>query len=350
MFPYWLLFLFFAAGAMLEQDPERRLTESRPFLTIGAVIVALMIGFRYQVSADWYVYTELFAKAARVSAGHLLVRFVDPAYALLNWSVSNVGAPFWLVNLVCGIIFSWGLLRFSRTQANPWLAAATAIPYLVVVVAMGYTRQSVAIGIIMAGLASLIRGSSTVRFAIYVAIAALFHKTAVMALPLAAFAQERNRLTNVITAVAAIVLLYDLLLRDSMGMLYHNYIGLEGTSQGAGIRVTLDVIPAIIYLINRRNFGFPPVESRLWFNFSIASLLFVPALIVSPSSTAVDRMALYLMPLQLAIWSRVHMAYKLGNVGRLLAVGFAAAVLFTWLNFAVHARFWVPYKLYPVFG
>lgn len=350
MLPYWGLFLYFASGALLERDPGERPFDRTALLTIGGVILALMIGFRYQVSADWHVYTEMFERAGRLSAGSLLARFVDPAYAMLNWVFSHIGGALWQVNLVCGVIFAWGLLRFARVQANPWLAVLTAIPYLVVVVAMGYSRQGVAIGILMAGLASVIRGASTLRFALYVAAAALFHKTAVMALPLVAFAQERNRLTNVAVALAVAVLLYDLILRDSMGLLYRNYIGLEGTSQGAGIRVTLNVIPAVLYLMNRRNFGFSPVESRLWFNFSVAALLFVPALIVSPSSTAVDRTALYIIPLQVAVWSRAHTAYKLGSVGRVVTVAFAAAVLFTWLNFAVHAQYWIPYKLYPVFS
>jgi hypothetical protein len=39
-------------------------------------------------------------------------------------------------------------------------------PYLAIVVAMGYTRQAVAIGLIMAGLASYFRDGSVLRFAI----------------------------------------------------------------------------------------------------------------------------------------------------------------------------------------
>ena len=56
-----------------------------------------------------------------------------------------------------------------------------------VVVAMGYTRQLIAIGILMAGLASLGRGGSVIRFALYVALAALFYKIAVLVLPLVIF-------------------------------------------------------------------------------------------------------------------------------------------------------------------
>jgi hypothetical protein len=347
--PYWLLFIYFAAGALVEHDQGLR-ARHRFFLILGAFIIAGMIGFRYKVGADWNTYRQIFAYSRLVSASQMISSVGDPAYGLLTWAVAHLNGSIWEVNLVCGAIFAWGLLRFARAQANPWLAMVMGIPYLVVVVAMGYTRQAVAIGILMAGMASVVRGGSTLRFAAYVAAAALFHKTAVMLLPLVAFAQERGRMVNLLVGFAVTVLFYDTFLSESMSLLYKNYVSAEYSSQGAAQRVILNVIPAVLYLINRRNFQFSPVESKLWFYFSIASLLFLVLLVVIPSSTAVDRMALYIIPIQMAVWSRVHIAYNLRTLGRFVVVGLAAVILFTWLNFAVHARFWVPYQLFPVFA
>ena len=47
------------------------------------------------------------------------------------------------------------LIRFCLAQADPWLSVLIAIPYMVIVVAMGYTRQAVALGILMVGLAAV---------------------------------------------------------------------------------------------------------------------------------------------------------------------------------------------------
>ena len=349
MIPYWLLFLYFAAGGLLEQGVEELRPRRTSFLLLGALIIAVMIGLRFKVGADWSTYREIFAFSRLVTGERMFHLVGDPAYALLTWSISHLGGAIWQVNLVCGIIFAWGLHRFARAQSNPLLAMCVAIPYLVVVVAMGYTRQAVAIGILMAGLASVIRGGSTIRFAAYVAVAALFHKTAVMVLPLVAFAQERGRVVNLLAGFALSILFYDLFLSESMNLLYRNYIQAEYSSQGAAIRVVLNVIPSVLFLINRRNFQFSRVESSLWFWFSLASLAFVALLIAIPSSTAVDRMALYMIPIQMAVWSRFPTAYKLQKFGNALVVIFSAAVLFTWLNFAVHARYWIPYQLYPIF-
>ena len=63
---------------------------------------------------------------------------------------------------------------------------AVAVPYIVIVVAMGYTRQGAALGIIMAGLADYLRRESIMRLAAYIAFAATFHATAVLAFILVA--------------------------------------------------------------------------------------------------------------------------------------------------------------------
>jgi len=44
-------------------------------------------------------------------------------------------------------------------KRDPWLAVVISFSYFVVVVAMGYTRQAVARGIVVAGLASLQGGA-----------------------------------------------------------------------------------------------------------------------------------------------------------------------------------------------
>jgi hypothetical protein len=38
---------------------------------------------------------------------------------------------------------------------------------------------------------------------------------------------------------------------------------------------------------------------------------------------------------------------KSQQFAKVLVIGYSALVLFTWLNFAVHAKYWVPYQLYP---
>lgn len=344
MFFYWLLFAYFAAGVLLGARSGGR--QLSVLLTLGFILIALAIGLRYEVGPDWESYVFWFKYAGLADLGEVLA-FKDPGYQLLNWSMNQIGFGIWAVNLICGAIFSWGLMRFCREQADPWLAALVAIPYLVVVVAMGYSRQAVAIGILMGGLASLSRGASMLRFCLWVGAAALFHRTAVLAIPLVAFTSERNRLVNLLVAAASALLLYDLLLQDSVEQFAYGYLQREYQSQGAEVRVAMNLLPATLVLLFSRRLGFSEPERLLWRNFAYAAVATLLALFYFSSSAAVDRVALYLMPMQLAILSRVP-GHILGRgTGKVAVVAYSAAILYVWLNYAGHAEYWLPYRIYP---
>jgi EpsG family len=277
-----------------------------------------------------------------------MLRIGDPGYQLLSWTVRRMGIEIWLVNLVCGTIFAWGLLRFAKVQPNPWLAILVAVPYLVTVVAMGYTRQATAIGILMAGLAAVHQGATTLRFAFYVLAAALFHKTAVVVLPLVVFSSERNRLVNMLAGVLVIYMFYTSFLADSVDKFVENYIKAQYSSQGAAIRVAMNLVPAAAFFLYQRRLGFGTVERRIWFFHAFAAFVLLVLLLLLSSSTAVDRLALYVMPLQIAVLSRFPLIFG-RRMGTFVVVLYSLAILFVWLNFATHARYWVPYQIYPLF-
>lgn len=349
MIVYWLLFAFFTAGAMRERPRPDGVARGDILFRVGCLLMVLVIGLRYHVGADWVPYEEIFADARREQLGSLPV-IADPGYYLLNMVVQQAGGQLWLVNLLCAIIFVWGLMRFAEAQERPWLAMVVAIPYLVIVVAMGYTRQGVSIGLIMAGLASYTGTGSVLRFAAYVAVAATFHKTAIVALPLVAAANERGRIANVLLAGALTYLFYNFFLSASVGRLVTNYIDARYAAEGAGIRVAMSVLPAVLFLLRSHQLGFAPRERAVWRNFSVAALGFLVLLVVVRSSAAIDRLALYTIPLQAAVLCRPRSVFAREGFGTFLIIAYAAAVQFTWLTFAHHARFWVPYQFWPFGG
>jgi hypothetical protein len=345
---YWLLFAYFAVATLVSRDrPTGTSPLFAPGLLLGAFVIALLVGFRYDVGADWRTYEILFSYA-RLSSFERVMRFGEPGYQLLNWTIQGMGLRLWAVNLVCGSIFAWGLYRLCRIQPSPFTAMLVAVPYLVIVVAMGYTRQSVAIGILMAGLASLSRNGSLLRFAIYVAVAALFHKTAVVAFPLAALTGRRGPLLNVLLVGSIGFFMYDFFLEDSLANFMKNYVQAEYSSQGALIRVLMNFLPAILALTMGSRLGFSETERKLWRNFALASFALLVLVVVSPSTTAVDRIALYILPIQIAVLSRVPGGLMNELTGKLVVVSYSLAVQFVWLNFAAHADFWVPYKFFPL--
>lgn len=342
MFVYWFLFFYFAVGASFERPRPAGTDRANIVFYIGCLFTALLIGLRFHVGADWVPYEDIFADAKHEKLGSLPT-IADPGYYFVNIAVQQAGGELWMVNLICAAIFVGGLMRFAEAQERPWLAMVVAIPYLVIVVAMGYTRQGVSIGVIMAGLTSYARTGSLLRFAAYVAIAATFHKTAVVALPLVAMANERGRVANLLVAITLTYLFYSFFLAASVTRLVTNYVDARYAAEGAGIRVAMSVLPAGLFLLHSHRLGFSGRERGVWRNLSFAAFGFLVLLVAVRSSAAVDRLALYTIPLQVAVLSRPKSVFASEGFGTFLVLVYAAAVQFTWLTFAHHARFWVPY-------
>ena len=352
MLPYWLLFGVPAFASLFEQPRFRRSYRGESaLLVLTILLIGLLIGLRFEVGSDWFTYIRHFVLAGTIEFGDIPVAG-DPGYVLLNWLVSQLGGDVWLVNTACAALFCWGLLSFAKTQPRPWLALSIAIPYLVIVVAMGYTRQGVAIGLAMRGFVALGGDRSNLRFVLWVLAAATFHKSAVLIIPIAALAEDRGRLWTATWVGGASILGYFTLLESSVDRLIYIYVAREYDSGGTAIRVAMNAIPALLLLLYRRRFPMRPYEKRLWLILALIALALVPALVLSPSSTAVDRVALYVIPLQLVVLSRVPDVFARSARGArflaFLVVAYSASVQFVWLNYASHAGDWLPYQIYPL--
>ena len=370
MAPYWLLFLIFAAGALWFSGRHipRPVTAGRAgpphlhqsrretghgLLLIAGLGTALMIGLRFEVGTDWRSYVEIFDSISRLSLPAALTR-IDPAYAVINWFVAKANVEFWVVNLVCGLLFMFGLVRFADHQPNPWLAIAVAVPYLVIGVGMGYSRQAVAIGLCMAGLVAVSRGSFN-RFVFWVLLGALFHRTAVILIPIVAIAYSRNRFqTAAVGLVGCLVGYYVLTSAQGLEHFQRTYVTRAYEAQGAGIRLAMNLPPALIYLAFSRRFTDNSTERRTWLTFAtIAALSFIAYLFII-STAALDRMALYIIPLQIFVLSRIPTVFSAaGRSSRFLVVmvvAYSALIEFVWLNYSNNAVNWIPYQVYPIGG
>ncbi|PZQ18726.1 MAG: EpsG family protein [Rhodanobacter denitrificans] len=341
MWPYWLMFLVPVWGVL----QPRRLPARQAYwvwVAVG-VLFAAMMGLRHEVGGDWFNYLPHFLDTQRQTLPEVLMRS-DPGYYLLNWWVGRLGADIYLVNLLCAMVLMWGTVVFCRSQPQPWLALLAAVPYMLIVVGMGYTRQSVALGFALLGLTALGRGKPR-SFIVWIAVAALFHKSAVLLMPIAALAATRNRILTGVLVTIATALTYYLLLADRAEALWVNYVEAQYQSQGGAIRVAMNAVPALLLIAFGRRLAPERQERRLWLWMAAFALMCVP--LVGLASTAVDRVALYLIPLQLFVFSRLPRLTGSTRARTLLVLAIAAyyaAVLFVWLHFASHAQYWLPYQ------
>ena len=355
MWPYWLLLLWpaFLAISRLRSSQLVLLTVGRarwPDRWLAFFIsLVLMIGLRHEVGGDWLTYLQMLDSYTDITNSQEFV-FQDPAFVLFNWLAAQTGLGIYLLNFLSAVVFSWGLMVFCRAQPRSWLAVVVAVPYLITVVGMGYTRQGAAIGIAMVGMVALGAGG-TWRFILWIALAALFHKSAVILLPMAFLANTKRHMAQFAGMAPVVLTLYALLLQESMSFWIYGYIESQYQSSGAAIRIAMNALPGALFVVFCKRFQLSREQRIFWTWMAWGSLFFVVLLIISPSSTAVDRVALYWIPLQLFVLSRLPDA--LGQIGGknagwvYVVVAYSAAVHFVWLVYADTAFAWLPYQFYP---
>lgn len=350
----YFLWFFFLAGMACTQRRVTPATSMKRFSwgpgeVVTFFLLSAFIGLRYEVGGDWSTYLEHIELLRAVPFLEFFA-YGDPAYALLNWIGSNLFGDVYLVNTICAFLFCWGLFTFARSQPRSWLVLTVAFPYLILVVAMGYTRQGVAISFLLLGLVSLMKGA-LLRFILWVVVAALFHKTVLIFLPLALFSVSKRPVLAALGVLLTAGLAFVLLLQEVLDSFVSIYIEAEYGSAGAGFRIALNVVPAVIYLLFRHRFALEDRIRRFWTWTSVSAILFIVLLFVSPSTAAVDRLALYWIPLQLFVLGRLPEVF--GGHGRrnlpwvFFLAAYSFSLLFFWLFFAHHSSFWIPYRFYP---
>jgi len=347
---YWILFALPLLGHLIQ--PQLSKSFDRILWRALGFICVLTIGFRVEVGCDWPGYLQLYKNFfASGDFGDLLLKndpwFTlfnwDPGYVFLNWASAKLGFGIYGVNTICGLLIVLGLSAFCRKLPTPWLAWLIATPYFLTVVSMGYSRQAVAIGLFFWALSFAIEHRRG-QFLLLVLAASLFHKSAIFLLVLG-FLPYPLRLTPALLIVAVCTALVAI---PVVPFLFNSYIfSSPYNSDGAFIRSLMNAAPALIvlppiaYLISAVRH--PPV----FYWMAVASILSV--LVVSFSTTVVDRAGLYLIPLQLYVLSVISSdRYSPNSYLRIaissLIVMVYATVSFVWLIHAEHNECWLPYN------
>jgi hypothetical protein len=357
MATYWVLFLLPFLGSLW---PRNNSTFSKVLLWMGLVITTLiLVGLREKVGGDWINYLEAYRRIEDEGLGPAL-RNRSIGYGLINWVSSLLGGGIYGVNLVCASVFLSGLLAFCLRQPLPCLAWLVATPYFIIVVAMGYTAQSAALGVSMLSFIFILERRYVVSI-VFIAIGVMLHKSAIIGAVLLAamfFNKEtlvqvkkkvldRNPGSRYLILAGSMILFLIILAMQGPGMyqtLEYYVLRSHWESGGGVIRVLMNTFPAIVFLIVGRRLVESDHALRFWRLVCLIALLCVPLALTY--STLADRISLYLIPLQLLVWSRVPTLFKdpvlASGVTLFIGAGYGL-VLWVWLTYASHAYEWIPY-------
>ncbi len=353
MFVYWLVFLFIA---MLATVGKSRIAvngnniQRLDINIIWAFIIlffTVFIGFRFEVGGDWGAYLLYYDSFSGMNFQDAFVITSDPGYILINWASNRLGWGIYAVNTICGLIFSIGLAIFCRNLPRPLLALLVSVPYLLIVVGMGYSRQGVALGFAMMAFVALGR-EKKLLFVFLILLATSFHKTAIVLMPIAALAATKNRYWLIFWTAILGILAYVTVFSESFDRLYLYYVEHSYQSEGALIRILMLLIPSILILLWPHRFSFSKPELALWRVCAFISIGLFGLLFISNASTAVDRIALYLLPIQLAVFSYLPEIFgRKGELKQWILISiiiYFVLVLQVWATFSDYSVFWKPYQ------
>jgi hypothetical protein len=343
MIIYWTMFLLSALASVSPYRLDR--TSRTLMLILLAITLAMIIGLRDHVGHDWNNYMVIYRKA-QADTFYYVVTSVEPGYALFNWASSRIGWGIYGVNAACAVIFVAGMFPFLARQPNFWRTLAIATPVLIIGIAMGATRQATAIGLLMLAF-NAFEDKKLFRYLAFVGLAVTFHRSsAVFFLPVF-FMHGRLRIWPLVIAGLVFFVVSVFVLRDAVDYYQTSYIGSGIEAGGALPRTALNALAAVLFFISRKRWAQLYDDVPLYTIMSGVILLMAPAVLFAPAAT--DRMSMYLLPIQLAIFSRmpevVPRNMRTPVIVALLA-GFAV-LLAIWLFFSPFAQIsWVPYRNY----
>ena len=272
------------------------------------------IGFRHEIGADRTAYLNHFENFDTSSIFSIFKSW-DIGYAFFEYISSVFGFGIYGVNTLCAIFFTLSFLYFIKIfNLKLSRALLIAFPYLIMVVAMGYSRQGVAIGFIMVFFALLYQ-RKLLKSLVFLLLATLFHKTAIVSI-IVLFLNRRfiNFKTIGISIPFFVLGLYILLPR--LEGFYINYFLEQMQSSGAVIRIVINITASIVLIIFAKRYKniFGENDFEFWKPFIYISIVMFLFAILLNITTIADRILLYFYPLQIVVFSRMLYLIKDKNL------------------------------------
>ena len=322
------------------------------------ILLVLIIGFRFEVGTDWGTYLNIYKYSIRFDYLNIFTqKEIDPGYLFVNKLSSSFGFGIYGVNIISGLLFLIGIYKFCSFQKNPWLALTISIPFLIITVGMGYTRQSAALGLMFYALIGLYNNKYFL-FIFLILVASTFHDTAILYLSLLVFTLKKSNLKKFIyfsifififLIITFLFLNIDEELYTRLNYYYRVYIKNLYISSGALPRLTILFVASLFYLIfclNRINFLI--IEKRILIFMSLLCLMIFTLYFFITSNSFIDRLSIYLYPLYLTTVSLIPAVFNKTKTSTIISTFLILflnfAILFVWLNYANYSHRWIPYN------
>lgn len=349
MFIYWVVWFFLCFSTFINQykSPLNKI-----FLSLFIVFLILFVGLRFQVGADWYTYLLFYERYNYIDLKDVIFG-MEPGYYLLNYIGNYLGfADTVFVNFICAAILFFFLFIFSIKLKKYWLVLLICYPYFILVVSMGYTRQSVAIAIALWAF-YLLSENKNIKFITFILLAFLFHKTAILLLIFLPIYYLKNEkvLSYLYCFLSMLILLFSLrYLTLNEESIYLGNSDVSVSSTGVIVRFTYHLIPLFCYIIFRKDLCNSENKRMFILLMDYTCYLIVFLLFLSfYFSTLVDRFNLYLIFFD--IFSLISVSLLLNRNKQIILITvlilFYSFHMYVWFFYGNYAmKSWIPYSNY----
>lgn len=255
----------------------------------------IIVGFRYKVGSDWNTYNDLFYTI------DFTEKSLDIAYFYLIKLSILFSIDIWGLNIFSSFVFFYGFYFLFRDEKYFWFAVNLSLPYLIFIVSMGYTRQSISIGFGMIIIKSIINNNKIYQL-FFLLISILFHYTSVLYAGFILY-NIKNNFLKILTLLLILILFFILTNQFADLKRYYKYYLLTGAQSYGGIpRLIFATLPIFFYLIKFNQLKLSKYNKL----FSLYSLsIFFLLIIAFISTTTADRILLFLLPIKIFLLLKI---------------------------------------------
>ena len=345
---YFLIFLLCSLNIFFEKKIVIK------FFSFFCILLYLFIGFRFQVGGDWGSYLQTYHdfKFGNINYIYDILFKKEALFYSLYYFFSNFYYDFGFttVNLICAIFFMYGLYRFLITLNNPFFSLLISFHFLIIV-GMGYVRQSVTLGILFYILA-IYNKISFLKLNSIVIMGSFFHFTSFLYLGFNFFKFKfflRFINFKILIIVLPLFFLLFFLLIYYFFPKYAWFFTIWIRSYGAFYKIIPILFASLLYLFFNEKFKkeFPNTVFLIYQLCAIIGIILFPLSFFYPS--LVDRLFINLIPLYIIVFSKLLIFSKSYFISSIYFIFFSLynlLYLLIWFIYANNSFAWFPYYFY----
>ena len=351
----YLSIYFYLAIISLSEIKLSEDTKKSYFLLLF-IFILLFISGRYNVGGDYVSYIDIFEEAKENPDAFDKLQGLTYVIQFIH----KLNLSYFFFNFTCSLIFLAGIFKFLNISNERLFVFILLIPTMIYVVGMGYTRQSVSIGLLCFAIYYWSENMNLKKYiffilSVYIHISSiififlLFHKS-----------YEKIRISK--------LFLLTFFTTSILFLFYHLYFGsFDNLSSAIGLEYKIiensplkflkflaHIVPILVFLIFRKKFNKDKKIYPLYFFFiastvSVIILMFVFKGLAEQSSyidVIADRVLLPFLLIEALIFVRlyslINLEYKF--LFKILILFYFGLQLFVWLLFADNSFAWQPYR------